>query len=81
MLTASYETKDSTHARAMCEREAKPLPPSVRQRINRLAHALGEVAEQQQHQRLSALAKVQQQQGSTAEQLLNLITSVAGIRH
>lgn len=81
MMTASYETKDGQARQPASVREAKQLPGVVRQRINRLAHALGEVAEQQQHQRLTALAQVQQQQGATPEQLLNLITGVAGIKH
>ena len=82
MQTLQTEIENQTQAHAFARtREDKQLPSVVRQRVNRLSHLLGQRAAEQQHQRLTALAQVQQQQGSTAEQLLNLITSVAGIRH
>lgn len=81
MLTASYETKDSTHARAMCEREEKPLPGVVRQRINRLSHELGQKAAEQQHTRLEALARVHANQNASTEQILNMLIGVSGIKH
>ena len=81
MMTASYETKDGQARQPASVREAKQLPGVVRQRINRLSHALGLKHIEQQHTRLEALAQVHANQGATCEQILNMLVGVAGIRH
>jgi hypothetical protein len=61
------------------EREARPLPSALRHQINQLAHQAGQQYGALQHGRMTALAKVQIQQGASVEQALDLVTQMTGI--